>query len=66
MSIIAVIILCIYRRKISILEFYSRLKRIFVKVYIFSLTDINIRAVIILFPIHLPSIHSCGICDLFT
>ena len=57
----AVIILCIYN------DFHSGIRTLFegnfhqgIKLHIicFSLTDINIRTVIILVSIHLPSIHT--------
>ena len=62
MSVVAVIILCILQK-----DFHSGILKVFegifhqgIKLHIiyFSLTDINIRTVIILFSIHLPSIHT--------
>ena len=77
MSVVAVI-MCILQK-----DFRSGILKLFegnfhqgIKLHIiyFSLTDISIRTVIILFSIHLPSIHTpksssddlYGICDLFT
>ena len=62
MSVVAVIILCILQK-----DFRSGILKLFegnfhqgIKLYIiyFSVTDINIRTVTILFSIHLPSIHT--------
>ena len=78
MSVVAVIILCILQK-----DFHSGILKLFegnfhqgIKLHIiyFSLTDISIKTVIILFSIHLHSIHThksssddlYGICDLFT
>ena len=73
-SVAAAVILCIEK------AFYSGILKLFqgnfhqdIKLHIihFDLTDINIRAVIILFSIHLPSTNTLksssvvGICDLF-
>ena len=77
-SCIAVIILCISKKfRSGILKLFEGNYYQGIKLHIiyFSLTDINIRTVIILFSIHVPSIHThlkvclmnlCGICDLFT
>ena len=62
MSVVAVIILCILRK-----DFHSGILKLFegnfhqgIKLHIiyFSLTDISIRTVIILFSIYLPSVHA--------
>ena len=75
-SVVAVMILCILK------YFHPGILKLFkgnfhqgIKLHIiyFSLTDINIRTVIIWFSIHLPSLHitksssdePLGICDLF-
>ena len=65
-SVETIIILCILK------DFYSGILKLFegnfhqgIKLYTiyFSLTDINIRTVIILFSIHLPSLHTHIICS---
>ena len=60
-SIVAVIILCMKKNfhsgilKLSEGNFHQGIK---LHIIYFSLTDINITTVIILFSIHLPSIHT--------
>ena len=68
----AVTILCIENGNLKLFEGNFR-PIIKLHIIYFSLTDLKIRAVIILFSIHLNSIHTpkicqtnlCGICDLF-